>query len=116
MIATLRGTAMIDVADVTQALGGLNASVQKMQQVAQDYQKLAQLVAQLTADNDRLKEELAAVKAERDEYENAIHYLTRRETAITVEDIEEAERDGYSLKDIIALLETEEPSNGNGSP
>ncbi len=96
---------MLDVTDITQALGGLSASVQKMQQMVQDYQRLAQLVNKLTEENQRLREELSAVRAERDEYETALRYQSSRETAITVEDLREMEQSGLGARELLNLIQ-----------
>ncbi len=70
--------------------------------------ELAEAQAKLSAlatDNRQVQEELARTLAERDEYSNAVHYLTQRQYAITQEDIAEAEREGLTLDQFVGKLE-----------
>ena len=95
---------MIERAEIDQALGGLTLSVQKVQKIAEEYQKLLNQVKVLTDQRDRLEAELSAVKAERDEFDNAIRFLTRREYGITVEELEEAKTNGSGPEAMEAFL------------
>jgi uncharacterized coiled-coil DUF342 family protein len=97
--------------DLDQVMGQANATWHNVQTLVAELQRFRETVKQLTEERERLPKELAEVRSERDEYATAVHYLTRRETAITVEDIEEAERAGITLDQIIALLEPGESVN-----
>jgi uncharacterized coiled-coil DUF342 family protein len=107
---------MLDVIDIAQALGGLSASVQKMEQLAQEYRRLVQVVEELTRENRQLKEQFATVKAERDELEMALRFQSRRETAFTLEDLQEMEQSGLGARELLALLQDLEPGAHDNTP
>jgi hypothetical protein len=90
--------------DVNQALGGMNAFVETVQQLARDSQHLLQTVNKLTEENTRLRAELAAARAERDEYETALRFQSRRETAITAEDLRDMEQSGFGAKELLDII------------
>ena len=91
--------------DLDQVMGQANATWHNVQTLVAELQRFRETVNRLTEERERLAKELAEVRSERDEYATAVHYLTRRETAITVEDIQEMEQSGLGAKDLLQLVE-----------
>lgn len=69
-----------------------------------DRQNLEARLDELTAENERLRNQLARLRTERDDYLNVLRKIAP-EHAITEEDIMEVMRNGISGRQVLAELE-----------
>lgn len=77
----------------------------RLNQLQAEVEEMRRSVAELSAQNLRLKKERADLEAERDVYLKCLHAMNRSEFGFTPAELEELEKNGGSLEEVIQELE-----------